>query len=55
MERDDQYQQFSADLGIEQILDEKFLTMDEELDEIWRNHLCNKDEFEFDDITDKKD
>ena len=43
------------DLGIEQILDEKFLTMDQELDALWRSHICNKDEFEFDDITDKKE
>ena len=29
--------------------------MDNELDEMWRNHICDKDEYEFDDITDKKE
>lgn len=43
------------DLGIDEILDAKFLEMDKELDEIWKNHICNKDEFDFDEIEDKKE
>lgn len=55
LERDDKFQKFSVDLGVDDILDEKFMEMDEALDEIWRNHICVGDEFEFDDITDKKE
>lgn len=55
LERDDAYKRFNTNMGVDDILDENFMKMDEELDEIWRNHICVGDEFEFDDITDKKE